>query len=107
MLKRLPSLGTWDVPFSYFLRKKGMLSVVSGRNLVVNLGVGDDATNTKKGLLGAFNIHQSKSEFSGPEEAPASYRKSVEQKMWQKRLRVAILSEAKIVLSSLSRSGKQ
>lgn len=55
MLKKLKDLATWDVPFSLYLRQNSFFSVVTTQNMIKNLGIGPDGTNTQRGLLGAEN----------------------------------------------------
>ena len=49
MIHRNPSLA-WDVQFTYQMLKRGLLTIVPVRNLVLNIGYGKDAFSTKWGI---------------------------------------------------------
>jgi hypothetical protein len=52
---KLKKLDTWDYQFLYFLNLKSYYCIVPSKNLIINLGYGDSATNTKlKGIEQKF-----------------------------------------------------
>lgn len=83
LVRKMPSLGTWDVPFTFFLRKSGYLNVVPKVNMVSNIGFNCDATNTSVVSWEQPPISSEMSKIPRPEAILQDVREV--RKMWSRR----------------------
>jgi hypothetical protein len=49
-------IDTWDYQWTYAIWKNHGLSIIPNKNLVVNIGLGDDATHTKTKVISSQNL---------------------------------------------------
>ena len=70
--KNLSKLDSWAIPFDLFLRSENLFTIKPTLNQIQNIGFGDMATHTRKGMslsIEATSMDKAKLELATPEES--------------------------------------
>lgn len=85
MAKSAENLNTWDISLAVWVRQSNFYTVIPNRNLITNIGFGQEATHTK---FEAFDVQAPVSDYFGPIRHPESivYDSKIEKLAWRKKI---------------------